>query len=366
MSFLTMKQPIQYEMEDIQLNGHNQQVYTLEVDMDDMRVSIENMLSFGSIYGFEETSAMIEKADAKIGVNGMFYTIYGHHIGLLVNETELITLARSETPSVAILEDNRVFIGDMSTAVTIQNQDITIPIQTVNDAAYEDTWVLYSKIYGQTTRISRKSINYIIKNNKITEMLITDGPVEIPEEGYVLCRVSSQPETNDVFIIGDNVSVVTTYNPAPGKIIEAFQSGGWLVKDGNNVAKNYEPYIGNTLIPNPRTLIGVTADNQVIVKVIDGRQKDSYGISGKEAAELMLSANCVQAVYLDGGASSTMVSDGKVVNQPSSNEERKVAHSIVFRIDEFTLDSVFGEEEKYFNLKNVLENVKDRLIQGND
>lgn len=352
MSLLTMKQPIQYEMEQIELNQHSQQIYTLEVNMNDKRVLLQNELSFGSIYGFEETSAMVENAGAKIGVNGMFYTIYGHHIGLLIKDKELISLARSETPSVAILEDNRVYIGDISTAVTIQGGNVTLPIQTMNDAAYENTWVLYSSIYGKTTRISRMSINYIIKNNKITEMLTTDEPVEIPEDGYVLCRVSSQPHTNDVFKIGENISIQTRYNPKPGKILEAFQSGGWLVKDGEDVAKNYEPYMGNTLIPNPRTLIGVTADNQVIIKVIDGRQEESYGVSGKEAAELMLRANCVQAVYLDGGASSTMVIDGKVVNQPSSNEERKVAHSIIFHIENFTLDHVFDDMQSHLNRKN--------------
>lgn len=341
---VTTKQPIQYHMEDIEINGRQQQVHTLEVNMNDKRVSMENVLSLGTIYGFEETSTMVANAGAEIGVNGMFYTIYGHHIGLMIKDEELITLARSETPSIAILEDNRVYIGPISTTVAIQSEGLTLSVQTVNDAAFENTWVLYSRIYGRTTRITRNSINYVIQDHKVIEKNLTDEPIDIPENGYVLCRVSQEPAEDDVLKVGDAVTIKTTYQPEIGQVKEAFQSGGWLVKDGKNVAKNYEPYIGNTLIPNPRTIIGVTADNQLVVKVIDGRQEKSYGISGKEAAELMLGSNCIQAVYLDGGASSTMVFNGEVVNQPSSNEERKVAHSIVFRTKGTLFANVFAHK----------------------
>ncbi len=56
-------------------------------------------------------------------------------------------------------------------------------------------------------------------------------------------------------------------------------------------------------------------------------------MSGKEAADLMISKGCIEAAYLDGGASSTMYVDGEVVNRPSGGEERAIAHSILIKVD---------------------------------
>lgn len=47
----------------------------------------------------------------------------------------------------------------------------------------------------------------------------------------------------------------------------------------------------------------------------------------------MISKGCIEAAYLDGGASSTMYVDGEVVNRPSGGEERAIAHSILIKVD---------------------------------
>lgn len=47
-------------------------------------------------------------------------------------------------------------------------------------------------------------------------------------------------------------------------------------------------------------------------------------------AEYLLSIGAVDAINLDGGGSTTMVLDGKVVNKPSDKEgERKIGDAIV-------------------------------------
>lgn len=323
-------QPMEYYKEEILLNNKPQYVHTLVVNINDPRVSIVNALSFGKIYGFEETSEMVKKNEAAAGVNGMFYTIYGHHIGLLVQDKQLLTMAHEKTPAVAFLDNGEVYMGELDAKVNIVSSDNTIVVDTMNDAAAAETWVLYSAIYGKTTRITRDGINYIIENNKVVDKIVTNEPVNIPQEGYVLSRVTNESDQYDLLKINEPINIETVYTPNIGTINEAFQSGGWLVKDGVNVAKDFELFMGNTRIPNPRTIIGVTGDNKVIIKVIDGRQPEySLGITGKEAADIMIKDGCEQAVYLDGGASSTMVVKDKVVNSPSSKKERKVAHSLL-------------------------------------
>lgn len=67
----------------------------------------------------------------------------------------------------------------------------------------------------------------------------------------------------------------------------------------------------------PRTAIGQTKDGKILMLVIDGRQAGSLGATLKNVQDILLQYGAYNAFNLDGGASSTMVYDGKVVNSPS-------------------------------------------------
>ncbi|MBC9782899.1 phosphodiester glycosidase family protein [Heliobacterium chlorum] len=68
----------------------------------------------------------------------------------------------------------------------------------------------------------------------------------------------------------------------------------------------------------PRTAIGQKADGSIIFMTIDGRQVGSIGATLREVQDLMIQYGAVTSGNLDGGASTTMVYNGKVINQPSS------------------------------------------------
>lgn len=67
----------------------------------------------------------------------------------------------------------------------------------------------------------------------------------------------------------------------------------------------------------PRTAIGQRKDGTILMLVIDGRQKNSLGATLKNVQDIFLQYGAYNAFNLDGGASATMVYDGKVVNSPS-------------------------------------------------
>jgi hypothetical protein len=83
--------------------------------------------------------------------------------------------------------------------------------------------------------------------------------------------------------------------------------------------------------PNPRTLAGITANGHLLLVVVDGRRSGtSIGLSLRASAELLVELGAVEGVNLDGGGSSTMVVEGKVVNQPSDAAgERPIGDAIL-------------------------------------
>ncbi len=99
---------------------------------------------------------------------------------------------------------------------------------------------------------------------------------------------------------------------------DAFHAGPVLISRGKiNVTVEQEVFF-NTPIAGvqPRSAIGYTKDNMLILMVVDGRQVDSRGVYLEELALLMNQFKCVEALNLDGGGSSAMVADSRLLNRP--------------------------------------------------
>ena len=108
------------------------------------------------------------------------------------------------------------------------------------------------------------------------------------------------------------------------------------MRDGQKSIKQREEWVGLTTNREPRTIVGIHDERKTVVfMVVDGRQPGySMGLSGDELAEYLLSQHITNAIMLDGGASSTMVLDGKLVNRPSyKREERMIGGCITIKFD---------------------------------
>ncbi|MEP0861450.1 MAG: phosphodiester glycosidase family protein [Ignavibacterium sp.] len=99
-----------------------------------------------------------------------------------------------------------------------------------------------------------------------------------------------------------------------------------LVKNGQvNVTYDQEIMWGSGVgydNRDPRTAVGYTANNHVILIVADGRQINSEGVGLPELAQIMIDLGCVEAMNLDGGGSTQMAVGNQYVNNPS--EQRAV------------------------------------------
>lgn len=80
----------------------------------------------------------------------------------------------------------------------------------------------------------------------------------------------------------------------------------------------------------PRTAIGQRRTGEVLMLVIDGRNIRSFGATLKEVQDILLEFGAVNAANLDGGSSTTMYFNGKVINNPSDKlGERAVPTAFV-------------------------------------
>ncbi|WP_025701983.1 phosphodiester glycosidase family protein, partial [Paenibacillus forsythiae] len=81
----------------------------------------------------------------------------------------------------------------------------------------------------------------------------------------------------------------------------------------------------------PRTAIGRYKDDQLLIIVAEGyNESGSSGATLEELQDKLYRMGVTDAYNLDGGGSSSLVVEGKVVNRPSDGALRPVPTSFLF------------------------------------
>lgn len=93
--------------------------------------------------------------------------------------------------------------------------------------------------------------------------------------------------------------------------------------DNSSIIVSVNDEVDKAMKNNPRTAIGKISDNHYVFVVSDGRTSESTGLTLYELATFMKSLGCEMAYNLDGGGSSTMYFNGKVINNPTSGRSIK-------------------------------------------
>ncbi|OGV58671.1 MAG: hypothetical protein A2283_02525 [Lentisphaerae bacterium RIFOXYA12_FULL_48_11] len=156
---------------------------------------------------------------------------------------------------------------------------------------------------------------FINKPVKIAGLSITNGTLRSRQTGHHFS-----------FWIGRNKKPNMGTPDTLDTIKEAVTEwSGYLVHRGKIITYNTEKL-------HPRTLLGIDKSSRwLFLVVVDGRQIEiSEGINLLEAAELMKSIGCQEAMAMDGGGSSIMlVTDSspdniRIINNPSSVPPRPI------------------------------------------
>lgn len=81
----------------------------------------------------------------------------------------------------------------------------------------------------------------------------------------------------------------------------------------------------------PRTGIGIISPNHFVFIVVDGRSTGySRGVTLTEFAQIFKDLGCTDAYNIDGGGSSTMYFNGRVVNNPLGKNKERGTSDILF------------------------------------
>lgn len=111
------------------------------------------------------------------------------------------------------------------------------------------------------------------------------------------------------------------------KMKTAIGGGPVLLQNGEiKITNNEERIFAGKAIndKHPRTAMGYTTDNKLIILIVEGRSSNASGVTLIQLAGIFKDLGCVEALNLDGGGSSCLLINGKETIKISDKSQRPV------------------------------------------
>lgn len=202
----------------------------------------------------------------------------------------------------------------------------TVKVDNMNQPRMLSTHVLaYSNDWGKTSPASPKyGFQIAIKDNKVVGASYSS--LTIPEGGFVIVGPAKllRPLSYEKKV---ELEIGTT--PDWKNVKHIISGGPYLVKNSEVFVDMTAQRLGSVGGKNPRTAIGYTKDNRMIMVAVDGREGSSVGMTLIQLGGFMKSLGCVNAMNLDGGGSTVMYVNGQVVNKPQVRGGITISNALV-------------------------------------
>ena len=187
--------------------------------------------------------------------------------------------------------------------------------------------IVYTPDWGEYSPPCPKyGMQIVVENGKAIR--VSYGANRIPQNGFVI--VGAEKNLNSIKD-AKRYKLNIKINPEWKDVNHIISGGPYLIKNGDIYVDMTAQKLGSIGGRNPRTAIGYTRDNHLIMLTADGREGASIGLTLVELANLMKELGCVNAMNLDGGGSTVMYVKGQVVNKPAVQGGIPLSHTLTVR-----------------------------------
>lgn len=292
-------------------------------------VVLQPLLSNNLVNGVDTVSSMAKAAKAVAAINGSFFANNGEIIGLMKLNGKLVSSPGIPRTSLGILADNSLLMDQVSYEGTAELPGgVRVTLDGVNRERGENELILYNGYYNGTTGTNAFGREVALKDGKVAA--ISTGNTVLFSDTVVLSGHGKAGQVLAALKVGDSVTVRQSLGAVWDKTVHAIGAGPMLVKDNSIFLTTKIEEFGSDVAGGraPRTAVGIAADKRIFLVTVDGRQASSIGMTLLELAIFMQELGAIEAMNLDGGGSSTMVVNDKVVNHPSDGKERRVGNGL--------------------------------------
>jgi len=286
----------------------------IEVDKSlNPEIKIKPTLASNTLANKSTIKRIASKNNTLVAINGTYFKPQtGVPLGTLMIDGKLFTGPIYDRVAIGFFND-KYEMARIQFSGELQHDKEKIKIDNFNQPRMLSSYVLaYDKHWGKYAPKSPKNgLQIAVEKGKIID--ISENTLAIPENGFVIVAPFDKLKNLE---LGDKVKIKIGLLPEWENVEHIVSGGPYLVKNGEvfvDISAQKLKAIGGR---NPRTAIGYTYDNRLILITADGREGNSIGLTLFELAYLMKNLGCVYAMNLDGGGSTVMYVNGAIANKP--------------------------------------------------
>lgn len=300
--------------------------------------------------GTETTSSIAGRHRAIAAINAGFFRLdqsqlAGEAAGVLMIDGRLLSESMNDRVAVFINNDNEtadVRFGQLTVGESFEIGNRSFDIAGLNREIKANELIKYTHGFPGALVAANKDLQVMVIDSRIIEIAESGGLKLLPTNGFILAAKGEQARAlRPLLKIGRKVNIFTNVNvrPEDDRVSKAFARAeditngvGLLIKDGKAVVTWTDEKAAASFAENkhPRTAIATTADGRILLVTADGRKPGvSVGLTLAELTDILLSFGAVDAANLDGGGSTTMVVQGKIVNSPSDRTGERAVGDVI-------------------------------------
>lgn len=296
----------------------------ITVNLSNPRVSVRTELVNNQLGATENFANIVAASGAEVVINGNFFEAYNDSkfpIGHVVADGQFL-YGVSGISAAAFSEDNEMHIGRPALFFYVRSGNRTWACYELNSRTQHPvTSVLYTPAFGASVTVSCNGVATTVENGEITSSynISAGSSAAIPQNGYLMFFGSQFASTHyyRAPVVGASAAMTpeltkTETNGFTMDSVVNMVSGAPRLVEGGVICTTLEAGFQEarfTTAVTPRTAIGKLANgNMVIIS--------TSAASIQQMRELMLQLGCVDAINLDGGASTGLAYQGRIIRQP--------------------------------------------------
>ena len=312
------------------INGRRTKINVAEINRSlNKNLEIVPQLSSYKMHSKSKITKMAQYDNAIVAINGTYFKQdTGTPLGTLVIDGEIISGPIYERAALGISQDE-FKTARVSFEGTLSNGENTINLHNINQPRMmASNALIYTSKWGNKTPVTSKPSTHIaIRNNMIIEK--SDKPVSIPYDGMA---VSAPISALQGFSVGDEVEVNYSLSPNWENTENIISGGPYLLKEGKIYIDTIEERLTAVAGKNPRTAVGYTKDNVMIIVTVEGRKEGTSGVTLTELSQIMQNFGCYEAINLDGGSSTVMYENGRIHSGSNIPGSVALSNALVVRL----------------------------------
>lgn len=348
----TLAKGLEYENRKMITSAGGLNVHTLKVDTTNKDLSFKVLDSQSSVGKRDTLTNLLKESNAIAAVNADFFDMgsnYGPAVGAFTRNGKLTNVGNGfnannnkfysfgvNTNGMGTNTD--MFLKAVISYVSFTNNGVVnMTIAAHNKMANFDYPIIMDSDYiKNTTEIDSRIkdvVKIVVKDGVITHISQPGENITLPnkENGFiVLLRKAAFDKVKDKYTVGQTASMSISTNLDLTKLDVLVGGGGLVLEKGSLAIGKGEVIKGR----QPRTAVGYNSDKtKGFLVVVDGRG-ESIGVTHEEFAVVLKELGLYDAMYFDGGGSSTMVLEPFYVNTPqvinniSVSKERPIANGL--------------------------------------